>query len=374
MNVRRVKALIWKEFKQIVRDPSSILIAFIFPLLLLFIYGTGVSLDMDHLKIGIVLEERKPASEDFAFSLVHSQYFDMRFVESEKEAADLITKGDIDGFIVVPFYFSYYKERASQKRGPLYVVGDGSSPNTATFVTNYVRGAWLNWQIQQKSAEGQKIVPGAVLEPRYWYNEELSSQFFLLPGSIAIIMTLIGTLLTALVVAREWERGTIEALMATPVTMGEIIISKMFCYLCLGLGSMILCTLITIFIYGVPFRGTFLALLLVSTIFLIASLGVGLWISFVARNQFVAAQVAIVTAFLPAFMLSGFIFEISSMPALIQATTHILPARYLVSSLQTLFLVGNVWPLLLVNMAITAVIAAILLFIIKIKAQKRLDA
>lgn len=357
----RLKALIIKEFIQIVRDPSSIVIAFVFPLMLLFIYGFGVSLDMDHLKIGLVLEDRRPQGESFAFALQNSKYFDLTIKTNEKEIADLMRAGDLDGFVVIPFYFSYYENLG---KAPFYVVADGSAPNTAAFVLNYVNGAWSTWK-----GQGGPVI----LQPRYWFNEELDSHYFLLPGSIAIIMALIGTLLTALVVAREWERGTIEALMATPVTMKEIIISKMFCYLCLGLGSMTLCTLVTIFFYGVPFRGSFLALFMVSTIFLLASLQVGLLISFATRNQFLAAQISIVTAFLPAFILSGFIFEISSMPAVIQVLTEVLPARYLVSSLQTLFLAGDVWSLVLMNCAIMALIAIVLLFFIVRKAKKRLD-
>lgn len=369
----RLLALIHKEFIQIIRDPSSILIAFVFPLLLLFIYGYGVSLDMDHLKIGIALEDRRPAAEDFAFSLQHSKYFDPLISSNQRDLRHKVMTGELDGFVVIPFYFSYYKEQYPDQKGPFYLVADGSAPNTASFVANYVRGAWQNWMSQQKIMTGKPLQPQVVLQPRYWYNEELNSRFFLLPGAIGIIMALIGTLLTALVVAREWERGTIEALMATPVTMAEIIISKMLCYLCLGLGSMMVCTLITVFFFEVPFRGSFLALLAVSTVFLLAALETGLLISFATRSQFLASQVAIISGFLPAFILSGFIFEISSMPAPIQAVAHMLPAKYLVSSLQTLFLVGDVWSLLLLNMAIMALIAGILIIFIARKARKRLD-
>jgi ABC-2 type transport system permease protein len=370
---KRLLALIRKEAIQIIRDPSSILIAFIFPLLLLFIYGYGVSLDMDHLKIGIALEDRRPPAEDFAFSLQHSTYFDPVISMNQKELSHKVMTGELDGFVVIPFYFSYYKALDPDQKGPFYVVADGSAPNTASFVENYVRGAFGNWIEQQRAMQGRVTTGQVVVSPRYWYNEELNSRYFLLPGSIGIIMALIGTLLTALVVAREWERGTVEALMATPVTMGEIITSKMICYLVLGLGSMTICTLITIFFYGVPFRGSFLALLAVSAVFLLAALETGLLISFATRSQFLASQVAIVSAFLPAFILSGFIFEISSMPDIIQAVAHMLPAKYLVSSLQTLFLVGDVWALLLTNMAVMGLIAVILLLMIARRAKKRLD-
>jgi ABC-2 type transport system permease protein len=208
---------------------------------------------------------------------------------------------------------------------------------------------------------------------RFWYNEELDSRHFLIPGSIAIIMTLIGTLLTALVISREWERGTMEALLATPVTIRELIISKMVAYFVLGIFSMVLCTVIALFLYGLPFRGSIFVLFLVSSVFLIAALSLGLLISAKAKDQFLASQIAITTSFLPAFMLSGFVFEISSMPLSIRLVTCIIPAKYMVSSLQTLFLAGNVMRLLLFNMLALALIAVVPLFLLTRQVKKRLD-
>jgi ABC-2 type transport system permease protein len=372
VNFRKVFALIVKEFYQIIRDPSTILIAGAFPIILLFIYGVGVSLDMNNLKIGLILQDNSSSAQSFALSLKDSKYFSVETITSEHDLNKKLVGGKMRGLVIVPFYFSQYSERKTQE-GPIYVIGDGSEPNTASFVQNYVQGAWLNWQMQEAISNGGKKAPKINVQPRFWYNEELNSHHFLIPGSIAIIMTLIGTLLTSLVITREWERGTFEALMSTPVTMKEIYLAKLFSYFCLGMGSMAMCTFIAIIIYGVPFRGTFLALTMVSSIFLITNLAMGLLISSITRSQFVASQISIVLAFLPGFMLSGFVFENSSMPFVINMISYLFPARYMVSSLQTLFLAGSIWRLLFFNSVAMIIIALILFLIISRKTVKRLD-
>lgn len=226
---------------------------------------------------------------------------------------------------------------------------DGSEPNTASFVQNYARGVVATWQRQR--GEGASPAAPIAVEQRFWFNPELASRFFLVPGSIAIVMTLIGTLLTALVVAREWERGTMEAIMATPVTVPALLAGKLLPYFLLGLASMALCTGIAVLLFGVPLRGSVLALLALAVAFLCPALGQGLLISAVTKNQFVASRVALLTGFLPAFLLSGFLFEIGSMPRPIQWLTYAVPASYLVPSLQTVFLTGDVWELLARNTA-----------------------
>ena len=365
-------ALIRKEFFQIVRDPSSILISVGLPAILMFIYGFGVSLDLDHLRIGLVMEDTSPPAQEFAYSLLNSRYFDVKVVRDRRELETDLIRGRIRGFVVIPSYFSEFLGR-SDNPAPIQVIADGSETNTANFVQNYVQNAWQVW-IGQEQLNGHSMGNALVnIQPRFWYNEELYSRNFLIPGSLAIIMTLIGTLLTALVVAREWERGTMEALMSTPVTIYEILIGKLIPYFVLGLGSMTLCVIIAVFLYNVPLRGSFWVLAMVSSVFLFSALGLGLLISTVSKNQFVASQAAIVTAFLPAFMLSGFLFEISSMPAVIRAITYILTARYFVSALQTLFLVGNVWSLIFYDVVPMLAIGLIFFFITARKTVKRLD-
>ncbi|MDB4987062.1 MAG: ybhS, partial [Myxococcaceae bacterium] len=200
----------------------------------------------------------------------------------------------------------------------------------------------------------------------------LKSRFFLVPGSIAITMTLIGTLLTALVVAREWERGTMEAMMATPVTAAELLDVKLLPYFALGLSSMLMCTAVAVWLFGVPFRGSLLALFALSVAFLCPALGQGLLISAATKNQFVAAQVALLTGFLPGFLLSGFLFEISSMPVALQWLTAIVPSRYFVPSLQTVFLVGDVWPAFARDMAMMLALGALMFLAAARNTRKRL--
>ncbi len=371
-SLRRVKAMIIKEFFQIIRDPSSILISLILPLILLFLYGYGVSLDADHIKLGLVLEDTSPEAQSFSESLTNSRYFDVTIKRDRRSFTDDITRGDIRGLVVIPSYFSSFRHR-QDNTAPIQVIADGSEPNTANFVQNYVLGAWLIWLQQQSYTEKLEGLPLVQSEPRFWYNEELESRNFLIPGSLALIMTLIGTLLTALVVAREWERGTMEALMSTPVSIVELLIGKLVPYFILGLCSMTMSVIVARLIYGIPYRGHWITLLLVSGVFLVAALALGLLISTLAKNQFVAAQASMVTAFLPAFILSGFIFEITSMPQAIQYLTYLLPARYFVASLQTLFLVGDVREVILPN-TLAMLFLGILLFMLTARfTVKRLD-
>lgn len=369
---RRIKALIIKEFFQIIRDPSSILISVVLPLILLFLYGFGVSLDLDHLRIGLVLEDTAPDAQSFAKSMTDSPYFDVKIGRDRREFTHDILNGSVRGIVVVPAYFTAFRNLEDTK-APIQVITDGSEPNTASFMQNYVASAWENWLRQEKISNDLTGLPLVTAEPRFWYNEELESRNFLVPGSLAIIMTLIGTLLTSLVVAREWERGTMEALMATPVSIVEILIGKLIPYFILGMGSMALCVITAKILYGTPFRGSWIVLAIVAACFLTTALGLGLLISTLARNQFVAAQAAMITAFLPAYILSGFIFEIASMPLPIQLLTYIVPARYFVTSLQTLFLVGDVWSLLIVNMISMLLIGAIIFLICARISIKRLD-
>lgn len=372
MNPHRLKALLVKELYQIVRDPSSILISVFLPLLLVFFYGYGVSLDLNHLKIGLVLEDTAPDAISFARSLSDSKYFDVKIARDRRELADDLTRGVIRGFIVIPSYFTQYRNRPNTIAS-IQVIADGSETNTANFVINYSQGAFQNWLAQERISSGLQGLPLVGAQPRFWYNEQLQSRFFLLPGSLAIIMTLIGALLTALVVAREWERGTMEALISTPVQVPELILGKVIPYFVLGQISMAICVLISMTVFGVPFRGSWWALFLVSSVFLFCSLSLGLMVSTLSKVQTLAYQIIMTTAFLPAYMLSGFIFEIASMPAPIRFLTYFIPAKYYVQCLQTLFLVGDVWSLILFNMIPMLIIGAVFLTIAARKTVKRLD-
>lgn len=369
---RRTWALLMKETLQILRDPSSILIAFVLPGLLLFIFGYGVSLDAERLPIGLVLEDSTPEIRSFGAAFTESRYFEAQVGPHRRVFEAALWAGELDGIVVVPSYFSA-RFVGPTGQAPIQVITNGSQPNTAKFVEGYVRGTWQQWLAQQAHRVGTEPWRLMSLQPRYWYNPQLDSHYFLVPGSVAIIMTLIGTLLTALVVAREWERGTMEALMATPVAIGELLVGKLVPYYLLGMGSALVNVTLAVVLFGVPYRGSVWALALVVTAFLIAALGMGLLISSVARNQFVAGQMALMAAFLPAFLLSGFIFEISSMPLPIRVLTYVLPARYLVASLQTLFLAGDIWAVLVPAIGSMLLIAAVLFGLTARLTVKRLD-
>ena len=369
---RRLKALIYKESLQILRDPSSILIAFVLPLVLLFAFGYALSLDATGIRIGLVMEDPSPASRSLAAAFSHSRYFSVRTGHDRREFEDDLIAGRITGLVIIPGYFS---ERLAHplKTAPVQVITDATQPNTAGFTENYARGVWQTWLQLRARQQGRVPDPPVRLQPRYWFNTELDSHFFLVPGSVAIVMTLIGAILTALVVSREWERGTMEAMMATPITIHELLVGKLLPYYLLGMASMFLTLFVSVVVFHVPFRGSFPVLCLVATVFLFAALGLGLLISTLARNQFVASQIALLTAFLPSFLLSGFIFEIASMPWPIQILTRIISARYFVSSLQTLFLAGDIWAELIPDMLAMLAIAAVLIAVTARNTVKRLD-
>lgn len=369
---RRFRGLFVKELLQVVRDPSSILIAFVLPGILLFLFGYGLSLDADRLDIGLILEDTGPEVQSLVVAFTNSRYFDVRVARHRDALQEDLVAGRVRGLVVVPEDFSQRLSRPGDT-APLQVIADGSEPNTASFVQNYVQGVWTNWQRQQMLDRGEDVSQPIALQPRYWFNQELESRNFLVPGSIAIIMTVIGTLLTAMVVAREWERGTMEAIMATPASILEILVGKLAPYFLLGMGAMAVCVAVGVGLFGVPLRGSVGALVLISAAFLCPALGQGLLISTLARNQFVAAQVALISGFLPAVLLSGFIFEIGSMPAPIRAITYVVAARYLVSSLQTVFLTGDIWPLLLPNVMAMLAIGGVLFALTARKTKKRLD-
>lgn len=350
-DTRRVAALVRKEGAQILRDPSTFLIAFVLPMILLFLFGYAVSLDSTRIRVGLVLEDSSAPALRLAQAYQTSRYFDVTMARNVQPVRAAMVSGDLRAMIVIPQDFG-----AQVKRGrmpAIQIVTDGSQPNIANFAAAYGEGVRATWAATEGLERNPRAAgPPISLSARYWYNPELRSRYFLVPGSIAVVMTMIGTLLTALVIAREWERGTMEAMMATPISMVEFIVSKVIPYYLLALGSMALCTVIGVWVFGVPFRGSVLTLFAIASAFLMPALGLGLFISAATKSQFVASQVALLSAFLPTFLLSGFIFEIGSMPWPIQAITYIVPARYLIPSLQTVFLAGDQWGLILPNIAI----------------------
>lgn len=343
---RRTRAMIKKESLQILRDPSSLLIAIALPILLLLIFGYGVSLDARHVPIAVVEEARTPAAEGFVAGLRHSPWFIPRSYPDIHDAVAALQRQDVDGILWLRENFGRSME--SFRDHGVHVVVNGVDDNTARLVEGYIQNTWAGW-LTQRNLRGRTLSFLPVgLDMRILYNPNVRSRDFLIPGLIAVIMTLIGALLTSMVVAREWERGTLESLFSTPVTIPEILLGKFLPYFVLGMAGMGISVLMGHYLFKVPLRGSLLVLTVTSALFLTTALGMGLVISTVSKNQFVAGQIAIVFTFLPAFILSGFIFDIHSMPLFIRIITHIIPASYYVTILQSLFLAGDipgvVWP------------------------------
>ncbi|MFZ5790913.1 MAG: ABC transporter permease [Pseudomonadota bacterium] len=368
---RRVRALIRKEMLQIVRDPSSLLVAFVHPLLLLFLFGFGLSFDASIVRIGLVIERATPETAWFEASLSNTPFFDVKVASDRRAFLDDLAAGWIDGIVVLPGDFS--QRVAGGDTAPVQIITDGSDPNTASLVNGYVQGAWRIWMSQQAASAGGKFANPVVTSPRYWFNPELMSRRALLPGSIAQILMLVGSLLTALVVAREWERGTVEALLATPIGKAEFIIGKLVPNFLLGLGAMTVSVVAAVLVFDVPFRGSVAALLAITAVFLLVALGIGLLISTIVRTQYAASQFAMLLSFMPSLFFSGAIFEIAAMPAPLRAFSAIVPARYYVTSLETIFLVGDVGAILWRVGAILAAMAAVVLVLTIRKSKMRLD-
>ncbi len=367
----RLRGLLRKEFLQILRDPSSIAIAFLLPVVLLLIFGYGVSLDAEHVPIALVVEQPSTDTASFTGGFQQSRYFAPIFMRNLHEAETALMQRRVDA--IVHLRSNFARQLRQPGGAPVQVIVNGVDANTARLILGYVQGVWQRWLQQQARARGQTLQAPVQVETRIWFNSELRSRNFLVPGLIAIIMTLIGALLTALVMAREWERGTMEALLVTPVTMAEVLLGKVLPYFALGTGGMALSVAMGVWLFGVPLRGSLVLLFAASSLFLLAALGMGLLISTVTKNQFVAGQVAIIATFLPAFILSGFIFDIGSMPRVVQGITYLLAARYFVAILQTLFLAGNVWSVLVPNGLALVLLAAFFLGVSRRKLRKRLE-
>lgn len=368
----RVRSIVIKESRQVLRDPSSILIAFVLPLILLMLFAYGINLDVQRIPVGIALESGEPLARQLAETFRATSYFDVTVAPDRRELLDQVTSGGLRGVIIIPQDFP--DRLTAGDASPVFVVTDGSETSTANFVRNYSAGVLDVWR---NVMEMERRTPGTgrfELKQRYWYNAELESKNALVPGSLAIVMTIVGTLLTSLVVAREWERGTMEALLSTPVSPLEMLIGKVVPYLVLGFVSLMGAVLLAIFFFGVPYRGSVLGMLVAGSAFLLTALGQGFLISTTTKNQFVASMVALITAFLPSFLLSGFIFEIASMPFGVRQVTRIIPARYFVTNLQTLFLAGDVWEVILPNTAFLLLIAGLFFGITLRKYSSRLEA
>ena len=366
--LRRITALVRKETYELIRDPGSMIVGILMPAMLVLLFGYGLSLDVRHVPVAVVIEDPSPDAMDLASAFRLSPWFEAHLVISMPEAERLMLEQKVRGIIRIRSDFS---RRLVLGDADVQVIVHGTDANTARIVQGYVEGAVAGWA--QKAATSGAVPPEPVLiQARLWFNEANDSHYYIVPGIIVLVMTLIGAFLTAMVMAREWERGTFEALFATPVRSDEILLGKTVPYFVMGLFGLGLCVLAGIFLFNVPLRGSLLILTIVSMLYLLVALGIGLLVSSVTRNQFVASQLAMLLSFLPAMMLSGFLFDLRSMPEVVRLITYVFPARYYVALLQTLFLAGNIWSVIVPNAAVLAGMSATLMLLSRIATRKRL--
>lgn len=350
-------ALIKKEFYQIFRDPSSIIIAFILPLISILIYMYGINLDSVRVTMGIKNDDANPEVQTLIKSFGHSKYINSIIFDNESDLTNAIVRSKLKGALIIPNDFSTRLSKGQSAE--VLVVTDGTEVNTANYVQSYsmsILNQWLNTGKYAHLVKRQIVMP----EMRVWYNQDLNSHYFILPGSIAITMTLIGILLTALVVAREWERGTMEALLSTSVRKIDIVLGKYIPYFLLGMMSVAFNVFLCVAVFKVPFRGSYTVLFSVSGLFLFTLLGIGLLISSKLKNQFLASQISLGIGFLPALLLSGLMFPINSMPKVFQILTMILPPRYFMTFIESEFMAGTVWEVVIINSVFLVVLGTLL--------------
>lgn len=365
-----ITALIKKEFFQIVRDPSSILIAFVLPLMLLLIYMYGVNMDTVRVAIGIKNDDPAPEIQTLVKSFNQSKFVNSYSYQDKGLMYRDIARSKLRGAVIIPNDFS--RNLSQKKTADILVITDGSEANMANYVQMYPQAIVSQW-IQTSKYKYDTKMPLINVDSRYWYNQDINSHYFILPGSLAITMTLIGILLTALVIAREWERGTMEALLSTSVKKIHIVLSKYIPYFTLGMFSMTFSVFMCIAVFKIPFHGNLLLLFMFSALFLFANLGIGLLISTKLKDQFLSSQVAITIGFLPALMLSGLIYPINSMPLFFQILTKFLPPRYFVSFIQSEFMAGTVKEIVIINSLYMLILGSILFVAVYKNTQTMLE-
>ena len=369
---QQLAAIMIKEGKQVTRDPSSWIIAVVLPLTFLFLFGFGISLDTTVVKIAVVREDGGRDARAFADALTSSKWFLVAPATDRRSGERLLQDQNVKAVVIIPAEFGR-RLYAQNTTAQVQVLVDGAEPNTANYVHGYLGAIWSGFLAARTLEQGSAVAAPVSVAVRYWYNANAVSRWFLIPGSMTVIMTLLGTLLTSLVIAREYERGTLEALYATPLTRGQVLIGKTLPYFLLAMVSMAVCVLTALLLFQLPLRGSFLTLGLVSAVFLVPALGQGLLISVTMRTQMAAAQLGLMTGYLPAMMLSGFLFDIHSMPPWLQAITLAIPARYMNVSLQTVFLAGDLWSVLIPNMLFMLAVGALFFGLTWRRLHKRLD-
>lgn len=372
----RLVALTRKEVRQLLRDRSNLAIGIALPALLILLFGYGISLDIDNAPIAIVLEDSSPTTLDVLEGLQLSTYITPVYVRAMPEATRLMQAHEVDGILRVP---SDFASRLAAGQGQLQLIVHGADASTARIIQGYIGGGLAQWSLRTADSRGghASTPDGApfgtvVVEQRLWFNSANTSTWYLVPGLIVLIMTLVGAFLTSLVVAREWERGTLEALFVTPVRPLEILLAKLIPYFAVGMIGFAMCMVAARFLFHVPMEGSMWLLMLSSVLYMFVALGVGLLISSATKNQFIASQVALLTSFLPAMMLSGFLFDLNNVPTAVRVIGELLPATHFLDLIKTLMLAGNVWPIVIKDCAILTAYAVILLTAARLVTRKRI--
>ncbi|MEO5654527.1 MAG: ABC transporter permease [Nitrosospira sp.] len=373
----RLISLTRKEIRQLLRDRSNLVIGIGLPFVLILIFGYGLSLDVRNATVAVVLEDPSPMAADVIAGLELSAFISPVVVTSMHDAERLMLAREVDAIVQVQSDFS---RRLATGNAQVQLLLHGSDASRALIIRSYVSGALGQWA-QRQSDRGMVVGAGVgtaasgsvTLVQRMWFNAANTSTWYLVPGLIVLIMTLVGAFLTAMVMAREWERGTLEALFVSPVRPSEILLAKIIPYFMVGMLGLGMCLLAARFLFEVPMYGSLLIVLVSSMLYLLVALGLGLLISSVTRNQFLASQLALITSFMPALMLSGFFFDLRNVPTVIHFIGNALPATYFMELIRTLFLAGNIWPLIFKNCAILAGYAVVLLGLARAVTRKKLD-
>lgn len=369
---RRFTALLRKETRQMLRDRSNLAVGLLLPVVLILLFGYGLSFDVKNAPVAVVMEDHSPQARDMLAGLQGSPYIAPVWMTSMVEAEQCMRAGEVNAIVRVPQDFS---RELGRGQGRIQLVLNGVDSNTAAAVEGYVGGALATWAQQQADRAGGKPNGAGSVQvvQRMWFNEANTSTWYLVPGLIALVMTLIGAFLTSLLIAREWERGTLEPLFVTPVRPLEIVLAKLVPYLAVGAIDLAMCLLAAHFLFEVPMRGSLVVIVIASMLYLAVSLLLGLFISGRTRNQFEASQMALLTSFMPAMMLSGFVFDLRNVPVVVQVISQLLPATHFMGLIKTLFLAGNHWPMILRDGGILALYVLVLLFATRRTLRKTLD-
>lgn len=363
----RLLALLLKESRQMVRDKSTLMLGVVLPGVLIMLFGYGLSLDVTLVPVAVVRDTASPATRDLFTSLSLSRYFAPVPVTSAREAEKLLRAEKVDAIV------RREPKESPDGGGKVQIILNGRDANKARIAQRYLEGALALWAAKNEMASTEPGSGAAGAEIRVWYNHALESSYFLVPGVVMLVMTLIGSLLTALVMAREWERGTFEALMATPVTVNEIVAGKIIPYFLLGMAGLSICLAAAYFLFHVPIRGSLVLLVSGSALYLLVALGMGLFISAAVKSQFLASQIVLVFCFLPTLMLSGFIFDLQSAPSAVHYIARVFPATWYVDLIQTLFLVGDIPFIIARDFAVMAGFAALMLGLARKATRKTLE-